>query len=251
MWDAGVQSLPCPRTQPCSRTLHLPCPCNQAPLPLPLPCPPHRARHNVAQSDGDEVGSKELLEGHRRACSAAKGGQRGAAEVEGRTWPAGGLSRCSATCKLAARVPCHAVPQRHSAAEARQFETVEPHSPTKMPRGTKKRLAMQCSRLQRVERAQAVTTGRGTARPALAGSASLLGEPTHVQHCPKPPGWPPQRLTDAAAHPMHTKAETGPRQAMNLPPKLLAPRHCHTARHTNQLAQMALRKVCGAGGAAV
>lgn len=53
----------------------------------------------------------------------------------------------------------------------------------------------------------------------------------------------------ACPHPMHTKAETGPRQAMNLPPKLLVARHCHTARHTNQLAQMALRKTWrGHGG---
>lgn len=61
---------------------------------------------------------------------------------------------------------------------------------------------------------------------------------------------PPASHHPAAAHPMHTNAETGPRQAMNLPPKELAPRHCHTARHTNQLAQMALRKVCrvGVGG---
>ena len=46
---------------------------------------------------------------------------------------------------------------------------------------------------------------------------------------------------------MQTKAETGPRHAMNLPPMLLVPRACHTARHTNQLAQIAFRKVCREG----
>lgn len=79
---------------------------------------------------------------------------------------------------------------------------------------------------------------------AAAGCVCMLAARREGDKRPRTRRWLLRRPA-RATHPMHTKADTGPRQAMNLPPRLLVPRHCHTARHTNQLAQMALRKTCG------